>query len=270
MRHERYRRSVSLPSSSAGWQPDPTGRYEFRYYNGERWTSDVSVNGQRFVDPAPAPGHLPGWGPAIRPAGPPPRGFAVAAFVVGLTSFLLGWVPFVFALAAVGAIAAFVFALIALQRIGRGEARGKGLAIGGAVLAVAACGAAVVGFNLTRTVVREFDEFIDAGNYRISNELCTLADSVIQFDGSITNLEETTQSYTISVTYLVDNKVIDSDSLAVNQVPPGTPKEFHGTAILREWTIVLDDDFTVTTSPEPALECRIDSVSGPAPFFSDN
>ncbi len=223
----------------------------------------MSVNGQRFVDPAPAPIHLPGWGPAIRPAGPPPRGFAVAAFVVGLTSFLLGWVPFVFALAAAGAIAAFVFAVIALRRIGRGEARGKGFAISGAVLAVAACGAAVVGFNLTRTVVREFDDFIDAGNYRISNEQCTLTDGIIEFEGSITNLEETTQSYTISVTYLVQNRVVDSDSLAVNQVVPGSPKSFRGTAIVRD--VAAGDPST-----EPAVECRIDSVSGPAPFFSDN
>jgi hypothetical protein len=249
--------------SPAGWQPDPTGRYEFRYFNGERWTSDVSVNGQRFVDSAPVPGHLPGWGPSLRPAGPAPRGFAIAAFVIGASSLLLGWVPFIFALGALGAITAFVFAIIALRRISRGDARGKGFAIAGIVLSLAACGAAVVGFNLTRTVVREFGDFIDAGDYRISNERCTLADNVIEFNGSITNLEETTQSYTLGVTYVVDGQVVDSDSLEVDQVVPGFPKEFRGTAIVR---VGGSGSGSGTTSP--AVECRIDTVSGPAPFFT--
>ena len=39
--------------ASAGWFPDPLRRFEFRYFNGERWTDDVSADGTRFVDPGP-------------------------------------------------------------------------------------------------------------------------------------------------------------------------------------------------------------------------
>lgn len=34
-----------------GWHADPTGRYEYRYWDGARWTDHVSRGGQTFVDP---------------------------------------------------------------------------------------------------------------------------------------------------------------------------------------------------------------------------
>jgi hypothetical protein len=33
-----------------GWNPDPTGRHEYRYWDGGRWTDDVSDNGVTGVD----------------------------------------------------------------------------------------------------------------------------------------------------------------------------------------------------------------------------
>lgn len=33
------------------WHPDPSGRYELRWYDGTQWTANVSVNGQQLVDP---------------------------------------------------------------------------------------------------------------------------------------------------------------------------------------------------------------------------
>ncbi len=35
----------------AGWQPDPSGRHDYRYWDGAAWTDDVSDNGQTSVDP---------------------------------------------------------------------------------------------------------------------------------------------------------------------------------------------------------------------------
>jgi Protein of unknown function (DUF2510) len=34
-----------------GWNPDPTGRHEYRYWDGGSWTDDVSDNGVTSVDP---------------------------------------------------------------------------------------------------------------------------------------------------------------------------------------------------------------------------
>lgn len=46
---------MSIP---AAWHPDPTGRHEYRYWDGQQWTEHVANQGQRAVDPLdgrPAP-----------------------------------------------------------------------------------------------------------------------------------------------------------------------------------------------------------------------
>ena len=60
------------------WQPDPEGRYEFRWFDGQRWTDQISHRGQ--VGRAPFGGAAPqaaapqGGAPAPQPpaGGPPP------------------------------------------------------------------------------------------------------------------------------------------------------------------------------------------------------
>lgn len=47
-----------------GWLPDPTGRYELRYYNGASWTDQVSSHGRQATDIGD---HLPGAHPAGNP-----------------------------------------------------------------------------------------------------------------------------------------------------------------------------------------------------------
>ncbi len=41
--------------SNAGWWPDPLGRHEMRYHDGERWTEHVSDQGTVSVNPIAAP-----------------------------------------------------------------------------------------------------------------------------------------------------------------------------------------------------------------------
>jgi hypothetical protein len=45
--------AAAVPASStpAGWYPDPSGRYEVRYWDGLQWTEHVSRQGQQFTDP---------------------------------------------------------------------------------------------------------------------------------------------------------------------------------------------------------------------------
>jgi Protein of unknown function (DUF2510) len=44
--------TLGPPSVNAvpAWYPDPSARYQLRYWDGFRWTPDVSVNGQHFID----------------------------------------------------------------------------------------------------------------------------------------------------------------------------------------------------------------------------
>jgi hypothetical protein len=43
--------SVAQPSAPAAWQPDPTGRFEYRYWDGTQWTDQVSTGGAQQTDP---------------------------------------------------------------------------------------------------------------------------------------------------------------------------------------------------------------------------
>ncbi len=38
-------------TTPAGWYPDPSGRYELRYWDGTQWTEHVARQGQQFTDP---------------------------------------------------------------------------------------------------------------------------------------------------------------------------------------------------------------------------
>jgi hypothetical protein len=56
------------PVAPASWHPDPTGRFEMRYFDGTAWTEHVVRGGQQSIDPvapaAPAQGHPVGHGGA--------------------------------------------------------------------------------------------------------------------------------------------------------------------------------------------------------------
>jgi hypothetical protein len=263
---------VETTSAPAGWHPDPTGRFEFRYYNGQRWTADVSLNGQRFIDEvAPVtPGHLtpghvtpghvtaghvtagqaprPGWAPA--PATHPAKGFALASFWVGLGSFAFGWIPFVFVLGAGGAITAIVFGIIGLRRVRAGSGVGHGYAVAGIVLSLAAFGTATVGFFFTRQVLRELDQFFDVGEHTERVTGCALDDRLVRLDGSITNNDDSTHSYTIFVSYRDGDELLDTDQTVVRSVAPGATASFSTSAFV----------------DAEQVQCTIDSVTGVAPF----
>jgi len=43
--------TTSVPSVPADWYKDPAGRYDFRYWDGSKWTENVSRAGVSFTDP---------------------------------------------------------------------------------------------------------------------------------------------------------------------------------------------------------------------------
>jgi Protein of unknown function (DUF2510) len=48
--------------NAPGWQPDPTTRHEYRYWDGSQWTDDVSDGGVTAVDPVDGSGAAAGAG----------------------------------------------------------------------------------------------------------------------------------------------------------------------------------------------------------------
>ena len=53
------------------WAPDPSGRYQYRYWDGVQWTDRVATDGQAAIDPLPS----------TPPSPRPPAGLSLAAAV---------------------------------------------------------------------------------------------------------------------------------------------------------------------------------------------
>jgi hypothetical protein len=50
--HARMAQTTQLPAAAApGWYPDPTGRFDHRYWNGSAWTLHASRAGESVIDP---------------------------------------------------------------------------------------------------------------------------------------------------------------------------------------------------------------------------
>lgn len=243
---------VTDASGRGGWYPDPTGRYEFRWYNGERWTADVSVNGRRFVDAGGPASYQPGWGP-LPPSGQrPSRGLAVASFVIALVSLLLAWIPFVFVIAAIGVVLALVFGIAALRKREVAVDTGRGFAIAGVILSLVGAALCVLGGYLSVLVWREVQDASKPGPNRATIEHCTHDSRLAVATGRIENLDDHTHSYVVTVRFATaDGEELDLKSVRVDSVAAGR-----------------SDEFLVSTFVDPDVDvrCSVYEVRGPS-FF---
>lgn len=211
------------PQLPAGWFPDPLGRYDHRWFNGTSWTSDVSSNGQRFVDPL---------GLSPNPFEPPGDGrnrAATAAMVCGLVAMGVAWIPFLVVAGAVLAVLAIVFGANGL-RGSRSSGVGRGRAIAGLVTGIAAIGLAVIGAILTVDVFREVIDYIEPGPRIVEDVECSLDGRDATVTGTITNLDDERHDYTIFVevggrTGYDEIEGVDPDEPVEWQVVVRTPNE---------------------------------------------
>ncbi|MBI4883052.1 MAG: DUF2510 domain-containing protein [Actinobacteria bacterium] len=239
-----------------GWHPDPTHRFEFRYHNGQRWTADVARGGIRYVDATAPPGWRP---PSPMFAAHPSRAMAVTALVFAICSLVIAWVPFLFVVGAAGAIVAFVLSAIVLRRskryhaAGQPAAIGQGLAVAALITAIAASGLCVVGFQLTRIVLREVDELVNPGPYTTTIDRCETVDGHVVAEGSIHNRDAVAHGYTVTVVYHRGTERWDTTSVQLSSVAAGATVDFTAAS-------------GSTNFSSLPVTCEIDSVYGPAPF----
>jgi len=232
----------------AGWFPDPYRRFELRYFNGQRWTGDVSQQGQHLVD---AQGTS-GWSPD-QPAGPRrSRGLAIAAFITALCAAASGWIPLMFVISAVAAVVGFVLGLVAVGRARRQGGYGRDFAAWAIALSVAAVPICVAGFFFTRYILEQIDRYDDPGNYTITHGDCTATAGQVTFDGTITNEESGTRSYELTIVYTTGLAEVGRRYLDVDDVGPGATQS---------WT-TTDAVNTVSTD----VSCNVTDVHGPPPF----
>jgi hypothetical protein len=146
------------------WRPDPTGRHQYRYFDGVAWSDHVSDNGMVASDPmppgvsgsnlAPPPGATttapvyaaPGQVVYVSP--PRTNGLAIASMVLGIV-----WVYWI------GSILAVIFGHVALSQIKKsgGALRGRGMAIAGLVLGYVGIATLAVVIVVVATVDIDFD-----------------------------------------------------------------------------------------------------------------
>lgn len=237
-------------TAAPGWYPDPTHRFEFRYYNGERWTADVARFSNRYIDPLDGSASL---------STAPKRGMAITALVFSLCSLFLAWIPVLFVIGAAGALTALILGTIVLRRSAvqakadKPVAIGQGMAIGAMCVSVAALALCIVGFQLTRVVLEEVDELFNPGPYETEISTCERDAQFVQAAGSIRNLDDETHSYRITIAFYTDDLRLQSREVRANDVAAGETHQFSVTSG------AIDDEFIDVT-------CEVDSVTGPPPF----
>lgn len=233
-------------ATPSGWYTDPQGRFEYRYFNGVQWTSDVAVDGRRYVDTV---------GPSPTPPGQPtrpPRGMAIAAFVTGTAGIVTGWVPFVFVLAACSAVLAVIFGVIGLRTARRNDGYGRGFAVAGLVLAPIALTVCVAGFLLTRAVLHEIRDFIEPGSHEVVIDTCAVDGGTATVHGTIRNTDTLPHVYRIVVH-------VDSGADTATATVPVPEVAAGATA---PWTATTDIDGA-------SITCAVSDVFGPLPFGVD-
>jgi hypothetical protein len=227
------------PPSPTGWYPDPTARFEFRYFNGQSWTADVSAAGRRFVDPLGTPGKR-------------RDGRATAAFVLGIAGVTTGWMPYVFVAGAVCSVLAIIFGTIVLRQ--RGEPRSFALA--GVLTGVAGLLLVVLGVLTTRVVSSAVNDFVDEPPAVVELDRCVVNDGVVTVEGSIENRGDRQSDYRIVIAV---GEVPSRDRIVieVDDVEPGTPAGFAA-------TIAVD-----AGGPQSDAACDVVDITGPLPFGLD-
>jgi Protein of unknown function (DUF2510) len=233
-------------SSGAGWYADPWGRFEYRYFNGVQWTSDVAIDGQRYVSPIDQV-----VGQPQTPARP--RGKAITAMVTGISAVALGWVPFVFVFAAGAAIVAAVFGILGLKTAKQHDGYGRGFALVGLALSPIGLAVCVGGFFFTKAVVREFRDFVEPGPHELFVEQpCTLDDGQATFNGTIRNLDDHDHDYRIFVEFSGPDDD-ESSTVSIHDVAAGETAPWSS-------SVNFNDS---------SVECEVTDVFGPIPFDID-
>lgn len=232
-----------------GWFPDPYGRFELRYFNGQRWTGDVSAGGRQTVDPQGAGA----WTAQVPQGGEHGgRGLAIAAFVVGLCAAATGWMPLVFVGSAIAAVVGFVLGIAALRKARRQHGYGKDLAAWGVALSVAAVPLCVAGYFFTRYVVQQIDRYDDPGEYTLMVDTCSIDNGNAKMEATITNGESSKRSYELTVTFSSGLAELSRQFVDVKDVPAGEARQF------------VASDFLTTSAT--SVDCDVIAVHGPLPF----
>jgi Protein of unknown function (DUF2510) len=232
-----------------GWYPDPTRRFQHRYYNGVQWTADVAVDGELSFD-RPGP-QLVGlsqqsWTP--RPA-PRSRGAAITSLVLSICALVLGWIPFIAFLAAVALVLAVIFGFLGIRRAAVQGGHGRGMAVAGLTICAPAALACALGIVLSVSLWRALQEWTNPEPVEVITGDCAIEDGRLSFEGRVTNLDTRMRSYTLRI--LLDDG--ESRQIQVIHVDDVLAKQTE------EWEISMAAEGTTPL-------CTVTRINGPEPW----
>lgn len=231
----------------SGWFPDPLGRYDHRYFNGSTWTSDVSTDGRRSVDPlGTSPGNVPA------DSG---NGAATAAVVMGSVGLAIAWIPFIVVVGFVLSVLAVVFGLRGLRRA-RASGFGRGAAVAGTTMGGMGLALSILGVVLSVLVWREVVRFVEPGPHTVSEVTCRVDGRDIDVEGSITNRDEELRSYTLFVAVADETETVDVDG-----VEPGATEDWS--ARLRTFAPISDCRPEITVHGPFPYDLELEPVNSP-------
>jgi hypothetical protein len=236
-------------TTAPGWYPDPSGRYEHRFHNGNAWTADVAVGGRRFVDPAGPAGLTSSRGGRNR--------LAVTALVLGIVAAGVGWLPFLGYVTIAAALAAIAFGLAGRRRAER-TGTGGSFATAGLVLGAIGVPVSIVGMVLTVVVLDALDRYENPPDHEAEVTACTLTGDTVQATGELTNRSDESASFAIRVELSRRAAGRDAviDRVDVDDLAPGATAA---------WTASGRPE----GGPDGEPTCSIQAVRGPLPYGVD-
>ena len=231
-------------ASTAAWHPDPSGRHDFRWFNGREWTADVADDGRRSIDPDITPDPAPSNGQG--------RAAALTSITLAVIALAISWMPFVVVLGVAAAFSAIVLGIIGVGRLRPGAGSGRSLAIAGIVCGVAALGLSGVGVSSSRRLLDDFRSTRDPGAHEVQVVTCVVdAERRAVATGEISNRDTRPRTYLVTVVFADSSGEFADRTARVPAVDPGESVRFE-----------VSTSAGGTASAE--LTCRIDQVNSPS------
>lgn len=112
---------------------------------------------------APQPAYGAGAGPGYGTQAAPGKGLAIAALVLGILALLGSWIPVLNVVSILMAIVGIILGGVALSKIRKGTASGRGMALGGIITSVLAILVAVLVLAFFASIFDQVENCADPG-----------------------------------------------------------------------------------------------------------
>ncbi|WP_461023736.1 DUF4190 domain-containing protein [Thalassiella azotivora] len=228
----------------------------------------TAVAGENPYATQPAGGYPPAQAGPGGPGGPG-QGLAIGALVVGVLALLMCWIPFVNIASILLGLVGLVLGIVALAKVRKGTARGKGMALAGVVTSVLAVVASIAVLVVTVLFIQDVSNQVESQ----VGDLESLQDDLSELEDGLGSAQEVDPSdvvavgetvsvgdYTVQVTRI--QPAADAELAAVNDFNP----EATGSYTVADLVLTYDG----TDSGTPWIELSVDLAGTDGTAYSSH